>query len=221
METCIIIIELVILYYAVIGKSVYLYTGQDMTPTTIRITDQEMTPTTIRITDQEMTPTTIRITDQEMTPTTTHARESITAGAIAGGFVLTAILIVFYIAVHVRIRRTRPQHARATSTHVAHSSNSTTTSTGSILLSTQPHPPPPTTGFNLPQPQPQSAPVLTFTQPSNPSITEVPPPAYHLHETFAIYSENKKPSDDPPPYHPPYNAATEKTKCKPLNTPQD
>ena len=158
---------------------------------------------------------------QDVTPMTTGGRiAGAIAGAIAGVFLLVVVIAaVFYIT--VRICRAKSQHARATNTHITHSSNGTTTSTGSIPLSTQPHPPP-TTTFNLPQPQPQSAPVLTFTQPSNPSITEVPPPAYHLHETFAIYSENKKPSDDPPPYHPPsYDVATEEAKYGFPNTPQD
>ena len=145
-----------------------------------------------------------------------------TIGAIVGVLVLLVVMVaVFYIA--VRIWRTRPQHARATSTHMTHSSNVTTISTGSSSNISPPHPPLSTIAFNLPQPQPQSAPKLTFTQPSNPSITEAPPPAYHLHETFAIYSENKKPSDDPPLYHPPsYDActATEETKCEPPNLPK-
>ena len=166
-----------------------------------------------------MTPTTIRIT---------NVRGRIAgaiAGPIAGVFVVVvAIAVVFYIAVRIWCAK-QQHHARATSTHMTHSSDGTTTSTGSssIPLSAQPHPPPPTTAFNLPQPQPQSAPVLTFTQPSNPSITEAPPPAYHFHETFANYSENKKPAaDDPPPYHPPsYDVATEEAKCGSPNTPQD
>ena len=47
-------------------------------------------------------------------------------------------------------------------------------------------------------------PKLTFTQSSDPSITEAPPPAYHFQETFANYSENtNSPSgDEPPPYNP-------------------
>ena len=130
-----------------------------------------------------------------MTPTTIGGR---IAGVIAGVFLLVVVIaVVFFIT--VRIWCAKSQHARATTQQlVTHTGDGTTTvaSTGSIPISTQPHPPPPTTA--LPQPQPQSAPELTFTQPS-PSITEAPPPAYHLHETFVIYSENKKPSDDPPP----------------------
>ena len=153
-----------------------------------------------------------------MTPTTIGGR---IAGVIAGVFLLVVVIaVVFFIT--VRIWCAKSQHARATTQQlVTHTGDGTTTvaSTGSIPISTQPHPPPPTTA--LPQPQPQSAPELTFTQPS-PSITEAPPPAYHLHETFVIYSENKRPSDDPPPYrHPSYDAATEETKCEPPNTPQD
>ena len=34
------------------------------------------------------------------------------------------------------------------------------------------------------------------------------PCLYHLHKTFANYNENKKSSDEPPPYHHPYNVAT-------------
>ena len=194
--------ELGILYYAVIDKiCLFIITGQEMTPTTIIITD--------------------------FRGRVTRSIGGSIGGSIAGVFVVFVVAIgaVFYA---VRIWRTRQQHARATSTHVTHSSNDTATSTNnsSSPLSTQPHSPLvlPTTFLNLPQPQPQSAPKLTFTQPSNPSITEAPPPAYHLHETFAIYSENKKPSDDPPPYHPPsYDVATEEAKYRPpnSNTPQD
>ena len=48
-------------------------------------------------------------------------------------------------------------------------------------------------------------PKFTFTQSSDPSITEAPSPAYHFPETFANYSENtNSPSGDepPPPYDP-------------------
>ena len=74
---------------------------------------------------------------------------------------------------------------------------------------------------NLAQPQP-TAHTPTFTEPSNPSITEAPPPAYQFHERFANYSEKKKQSDGLPPYNPPpYDVSIKETKCEPLNIPQD
>ena len=142
-------------------------------------------------------------------------------GPIAGVFLLVLVIAtVFYII--VRIRRAKSQYVRATTRHVTRTSRGITTTGGnSIPSSTRPNPPP-TAAFNLPQPQPQSAPKLTFTKPSNPSITEAPPPAYHLHKTFANYSENKKSSDDSPSYHlPSYDVAMEETKCRPSNPPQD
>ena len=134
-------------------------------------------------------------------------------GPIAGVFLLVLVIAtVFYII--VRIQRAKSQYARATTRHVTRTSHGITTTGGNIPLSTRPSPSPLTTAFNLPrQPQPQSAPKLTFTQPSNPSITEAPPPAYYLHKTFVNCNENKKPSDDPPSYHPPsYDVATEEAK---------
>ena len=71
-----------------------------------------------------------------------------------------------------------------------------------VIYSTT-HPPPPTIAFNLQQLHPQSAPGLTFTQFSNPSITEAPLSAFHSHETIANYNENMNPSAyEPPPYDP-------------------
>ena len=91
------------------------------------------------------------------------------------------------------------------------------TGSSSIQLSTHQHTPYP----NLAQPQP-TAHTPTFTEPSNPSITEAPPPAYQFHERFANYSEKKKQSDGLPPYNsPPYDVSTKETKCEPLNIPQD
>ena len=142
------------------------------------------------------------------------ASAALIGGSIGGILILTLIIaIVIFFAVRACYTR----RSQASATCASTQPGTAPTNSSSIPLSTQPYPrahqPPPTTAFNLPQPQPQSAPKLTFTQPSNPSITDAPPPAYHLHKTFANYSENKKPSDDPPPYrHPSYDAAMEETK---------
>ena len=46
--------------------------------------------------------------------------------------------------------------------------------------------------------------VFTYNQPSNPTISDAPPPAYGTHDKYSSYNEKDEKSDLPPPYQPPY-----------------
>ena len=50
--------------------------------------------------------------------------------------------------------------------------------------------------FTLPRPEAAWS-TFTYNQPTDPTITAVPPPAYGLHDNFATYNEEQ--SDLPPP----------------------
>ena len=80
---------------------------------------------------------------------------------------------------------------------------STTTTTSSQPVSTEPAQAPPPAPFNLPRPEAQGS-VFTYNQPSNPTITDAPPPAYGTHDKYSTYNEKDNKSDLPPPYQPPY-----------------
>ena len=125
------------------------------------------------------------------------ASAALIGGSIGGILILTIIIavVVFIVVVGCYARRSQATATRVSTWHSTASSGSR-----SNPLSTQPHPPPPTNAINLQQLQPQSAPRLTFTQFSDPSISVS---AFHSHETFANYSENTNPSAyEPPPYDP-------------------
>ena len=81
--------------------------------------------------------------------------------------------------------------------------NRTTTTTATTQPSPQllSRPQQPTVDHSMPQPKAPGS-MLTYNQPSNPTITEAPPPAYGVHEKYATYNENSY--DLPPPaYQPP------------------
>ena len=83
----------------------------------------------------------------------------------------------------------------------------TTTTTATTQPSPQPvssRPQQPTVGHSVPQPKAPGS-MLTYNQPSNPTITEAPPPAYGVHEKYTTYNENSY--DLPPPAYqaPSYN----------------
>ena len=85
--------------------------------------------------------------------------------------------------------------------------NTTTTTTATTQPSPQlvsSRPQQPTVGHSMPQPKALGS-MLTYNQPSNPTITEAPPPAYGVHEKYTTYNENSY--DLPPPAYqaPSYN----------------
>ena len=86
--------------------------------------------------------------------------------------------------------RTRTSFASTTT-------NTTTAQPSSQPVSTQPQQPP--ASYNLPRPEAPGS-VFTYNQPSAPTITEAPPPAYDTHENYATYKEES--NDLPPPYQP-------------------
>ena len=138
------------------------------------------------------------------------ASPALIGGSIGGILILTIIIaVVVFIAVMCCYAR----RSQATATRVSTWPSTASSGSRSNQLSTQPHPPPPTTAINLQQLQPQSAPRLTFTQLSDPSIRDAPVSAFHSHETFANYSENTNPSAYEPPSYDPgpsfYDVATD------------
>ena len=76
--------------------------------------------------------------------------------------------------------------------------------------------------FNLKRSNQESV-AVTITQPKMClSITQAPPPAYDIHETFATCNENSKP-EAPPYLQPPptYDTATQETKYESHNIPKE
>ena len=69
-------------------------------------------------------------------------------------------------------------------------------------VSRQPHhPPPPPPQLTFTPAPPSSS--FTFTEPSDPTITEAAPPPYHLHKNYSVYNGDPSTDDkleEPPPY---------------------
>ena len=139
--------------------------------------------------------------------------ESVNIGAIVGGTIGGVIVLIIAIVIvrHVLLQNKRQRgdwFAFNTST-TRHSSRpniirtavvtSTTTTTSSQPVSTEPAQAPPPAPFDLPRPEAQGS-VFTYNQPSNPTISDAPPPAYGTHDKYSSYNEKDEKSDLPPPY---------------------
>ena len=134
-------------------------------------------------------------------------------GGTIGGVVVLIIAIVILRQVLLQNKRQRGDWFAFNTSTTRHSSRpniirtavvtSTTTTTSSQPVSTEPAQAPPPAQFDLPRPEAQGS-VFTYNQPSNPTISDAPPPAYGTHNKYSSYNEKDEKSDLPPPYETPY-----------------
>ena len=142
--------------------------------------------------------------------------ESVNIGGLIGGIVGGVIVLIIAIVIvrHILLQNKRQRgdwFAFNTNTwHISRPNviraavvTSTTTTTSSQPVSTEPAQVPPPAPFDLPRPEAQES-VFTYNQPSNPTISDAPPPAYGTHDNYSSYNEKDEKSDLPPPYQPPY-----------------
>ena len=141
--------------------------------------------------------------------------ESVNLGAIIGGTIAGVIVLIIVIILvrHVLLQNKRKRgdwFAFNTTRNISRPNviraavvTSTTTTTPSQPVSTEPAQAPPPAPFDLPRPEAQGS-VFTYNQPSNPTISDAPPPAYGTHDKYSSYNEKDEKSDLPPPYQPPY-----------------
>ena len=101
-------------------------------------------------------------------------------------------LILILILDHVPIHFVSSSQTAAVST--------TTSSSSQPLTQAQQAP----AVFNMPQPKQADSTAYTYNQPTDPTITSAPPPAYGFQSNYSTYDEkdNEK-SDLAPPYQPP------------------
>ena len=145
--------------------------------------------------------------------TTENIRVNIGAiiGGTIGGVVVLIIAIVIVRQVLLENKRKRGDWLAFNTTRNISRPNlirpavvtSTTTTTSSQPVSTEPAQAPPPAPFDLPRPEAQES-AFTYNQPSNPTISDPPPPAYGTHDKYSTYIEKDDKSDLPPPYQPPY-----------------
>ena len=133
-------------------------------------------------------------------------------GGTIGGVVVLIIAIVILRQVLLQNKRQRGDWFAFNTSTTRHSSRpniirtavvTSTTTTSSQPVSTEPAQAPPPAQFDLPRPEAQGS-VFTYNQPSNPTISDAPPPAYGTHNKYSSYNEKDEKSDLPPPYETPY-----------------
>ena len=141
--------------------------------------------------------------------------ESVNIGAIVGGTIGGVIVLIIAIVIvrHILLENKRKRgdwFAFNTTRNISRPNVirtaaviSTTTTTSSQPVSTEPAQAPPPAPFDLPRPEAQGS-AFTYNQPSNPTISDAPPPAYSTHNKYSSYNEKDEKSDLPPPYQPPY-----------------
>ena len=135
-------------------------------------------------------------------------------GGVFGGIALLSLAIFFVSIISVRYYTTGSR-VRVTNTCTAYN----WTTSDDVTRNN----PPIDYAFNLKRSDQESV-AVTITQPQTClSITQAPPPAYDIHETFATCNENSK-SEAPPRYlqpPPTYDTATQETKYESHNIPKE
>ena len=139
--------------------------------------------------------------------------ESVNLGAIIGGTIGGVIVLIIAIVIvrHILLQNKRQRgdwFAFNTTRNISRPNviraavvTSTATTTSSQPVSTEPAQAPLPAPFDLPRPEAQGS---AYNQPSNPTVTDAPPPAYGTHDKYSSYNEKDEKSDLPPPYQPPY-----------------
>ena len=130
-------------------------------------------------------------------PTFRSSFASVNIGAAVGGTIGGVIvLLVAFVSILSYIIKKKKSTTRFRSTSRVNVSTTGQTTVDYTSLPTQPQQPRAT--FTLTRPE-AAGPTFpySYNQPTDPTITADPPPAYGIHNNFAIYNEEQ--SDLPPP----------------------
>ena len=127
----------------------------------------------------------------------TASLASVNIGAIVGGTVggILVLLCVFALILGCMIKQHR---TKSQSTGRVNYSTARQTATATSTRSVPPQPQQPPAAYTIPQPEAAGSTfTYSYNQPTDPTITAAPPPAYGLHDNFATY---KGQNVDAPPY---------------------
>ena len=132
-------------------------------------------------------------------PTGSPSFESVNIGAVVGGTIGGVIvLLVAFVSILIMsyIIKKKKSTTRIRSTGRVNLSTTGQSTVDYTSVPTQPQQP--RADFTLTRPE-AAGPTFTcsYNQPTDPTITADPPPAYGLHDDFATYNEEQ--SDLPPP----------------------